>query len=74
MNLAKSKDTSSIHRTHLHSYILTMKNQKEKLKNQSDSPLKQNEQKNLGINQTKETKELYTENSVLHIGLSFPSF
>ena len=29
----------SIHRNHLHFYILTMKNQKEKLRNQSHSPL-----------------------------------
>ena len=31
----------SIHRNHLHFYILTMKNQKEKLRKQSHSPLKQ---------------------------------
>ena len=34
-------DTKSIHRNHLHSYILTMKTQKEKLRNQSHSPLEQ---------------------------------
>ena len=33
----------SIHRNHLHFYILTMKNQKEKLRNQSHSPLQQKE-------------------------------
>ena len=33
----------SILRNHLHFYILTMKNQKEKLKNQSHSPLQQKE-------------------------------
>ena len=38
---SKLQDTQSIHRNHLHFYILTMKNQKEKLKNQSDSPLQQ---------------------------------
>ena len=43
MNLAKLEDTKSIHRNHLHFYILTMKNQKEKLRNQSHSPLQQNE-------------------------------
>ena len=32
---------SLIHRNHLHSLMLTMKNQKEKLRNQSHSPLKQ---------------------------------
>ena len=31
----------SIHRNHLHFYTLTMKNQKEKLRNQSHSPLQQ---------------------------------
>ena len=35
-----------------------MKNQKDKLRNQSHSPLKQ---EYLGINLPKETKELYTE-------------
>ena len=38
-DLAKLQDTKSIHRNHLHFYILTMKNQKEKLRNQSHSPL-----------------------------------
>ena len=33
----------SIHRNHLHFYILIMKNQKDKLRNQSHSPLQQNE-------------------------------
>ena len=37
--LAKSQDTKSIHRNHLHLFTITMKNQKEKLKNQSHSPL-----------------------------------
>ena len=35
VNLAKSQDAKSIHRNHLHFYILTMKNQKDKLRNQS---------------------------------------
>ena len=38
-----------------------MKNQKEKLRNQSHSPLQQKKIKYLGINLPKETKELYTE-------------
>ena len=33
----------STHRNHLHFYILTMKNQKEKLRNRSHSPLQQKE-------------------------------
>ena len=41
--LAKSQDIKLIHRNHLHSYILIMKNQKEKLRNQSHSPLQQKE-------------------------------
>ena len=39
-----------------------MKNQKEKLRNQSHSPLQQKKIKYLGLNLPKETKELYTEN------------
>ena len=40
-NLAKLQNTKSIHRNHLHFYILTMKNQKEQLRNQSQSQLQQ---------------------------------
>ena len=39
-----------------------MKNQKEKLRNQSHSPLQIKRINYLGINLPKETKELYTEN------------
>ena len=59
---SKLQDTKSIHRNHLHFYILTMKNQKEKLKNQSYSPFATKRIKYLRINLPKETKELYTEN------------
>ena len=62
MNLAKLQDTKSIRRSHWHFYILTMKNQKEKLRNQSHLSLQQKEIKYLGINLPQETKELYTEN------------
>ena len=62
MNLAKLQNTKSMHRNHLHFYILTMTNQKEKLRNQFHSPLQQKRIKYLGINLPKETKELYTEN------------
>ena len=63
MNLAKLQGTKSMHRNHLHFYILTMKNQKEKLRTQSHSPLqKKKKKKYLGIHLPKETKELYTEN------------
>ena len=43
IEFVKFQDTKSIHRNHLHSYILTMKNQKEKLRNQSHLPLQQKE-------------------------------
>ena len=39
-----------------------MKDQKEKLRNQSHSPFQENELTYLGINLPQETKELYTEN------------
>ena len=37
------QDTKPIHRNHLHFDIITAKNQKEKLRNQSHSPLQQKE-------------------------------
>ena len=46
----------------VHSYVLTMKNQRKKLRNQSHSPLQQKIIKYLGINLPKEIKELYSEN------------
>ena len=39
----KFQDIKSIHGNHLDFYILTMKNQKEQLRNQSHSPLQQKE-------------------------------
>ena len=42
-NLAKLQDTKSIHRNYFHFYILTIKNPKEKLRNQSHSPLQEKE-------------------------------
>ena len=57
MNTVKSQDIKLIHRNPLHSYKLTMKNQKEKLRKQSHSPLQQQQQKYLGINLPKETKK-----------------
>jgi len=62
VNLAKLKDTKSIHRNHLHFYILTMKNQKKKIKESIPFTIATNIIKYLGINLPKETKELYTEN------------
>ena len=40
---SKVHDTKSRHKNHLHFYILTMKNHKEQLRNQSHSPLQQKE-------------------------------
>ena len=40
---SKVQDTKSIHRNHLHFCILTMKNQKDQLRNPSYSPLQQKE-------------------------------
>ena len=40
---SKVAETKSIHRNHLHLYIITLRNQKEKLRNQSHSPLQQKE-------------------------------
>ena len=61
MNLAKLQDTKLIHRYHLHFYILTMKNQKE-IKESIPIYHCKKRIKYLGINLSKETKELYTEN------------
>ena len=55
-----SQDTKSTHRNQLHFYILTMKNQKEKLRNQSIHHCNKRI-KYLGIILSKETKELYTQ-------------
>ena len=61
MNLAKLQDTKSIHRNHLHFYKLTMKNQKQ-IKESTPFAITTKIIKYLGINLSKETKELYTEN------------
>ena len=61
MNLAKFQDTKSIHRNHLHSYILTVKSQKE-IKESIPFTIATKRIKYLGINLAKEMKELYTEN------------
>ena len=43
VNFAKLPDTKSVLRNHLNFYILTMKNQKEQLRNPSHSPWQQKE-------------------------------
>ena len=62
MNLEKLQDTKLICRNLLHSYTLTMKDQKEKFRKQVHFPSHQkNKIKHLGINLPKETKDLYSE-------------
>ena len=62
MNLVKLQDTKLMHRNLWHSYTLTTKDQKEKLRKQSHLPLQQKEKKYLGINLPKEAKHFYSEN------------
>jgi len=63
MNIVKSQDINLIHRNLLHSYTLTMKNQKDKLKKKISFIIATKRIKFLGINLLKETKDLYAENS-----------
>ena len=60
VNLGKLQDTKLVQRNLLHSYMLIMKDQKEKLRKQFQLPLYQKE-KYLGINLSKEAKDLYSE-------------
>ena len=62
MNLAKLKDTKSIHRNHLHYYILTKKKSEGEIKESIPFTTATQRIKYLGINLPMETKELYTEN------------
>ena len=61
MNIVNFQDIKLTHRNPLHSYILTMRKHKDKLRKQSHSPLWQKEYKYWGINLPKETKDLYIE-------------
>ena len=61
MNLAKLQDTKSIHRNHLHFYMLTEKSERE-IKETIPFTIATKRIKYLGINLSRETKELYTEN------------
>ena len=61
MNLKKFQDTKSIHRNHLHFCILTEKSESE-IKESIPFTIATKRIKYLGINLSKETKELYTEN------------
>ena len=56
------QDTKSIHRYHLHFYILTIKKLEREIKESIPLTIATKRIKYLGINLPKETKELYTEN------------
>ena len=62
MNIVKLQDIKLTHRNLLHSYTLTMRKQKEKLRKQYHSPIATKRIKYLGIYLPKETKDLYIEN------------
>ena len=57
---SKVADIKSTHRNPFHSYTLTMRTQKEKLRKQFHSPLQRKEY--LGIYLPKQIKDLYIEN------------
>ena len=60
MNIENSQDIKSVEKNPLHVYALTIKYQKEKLRNQSHTYTTETKRiKYLGINLPKETKELY---------------
>ena len=61
MNLAKLQDTKSIHRNHLHFYILTMEIKKD-IKESIPFTIGTQRINHVGINLPYETKKLYPEN------------
>ena len=61
MNLAKLQDTKSIHRNHLHFYIITEKSERA-VKESIPFTISTKRIKYLGINLPKEKKELYPDN------------
>ena len=62
MNIVKFQDIKSTHRNPLHSYTLTMRKQKEKLRKTIPFTIATKRIKYLGIHLPKETKDLYIEN------------
>ena len=60
-SLVKSQDTKSIHRNHLHFYILNNEISKREIKESIPFTIAAKRIKYLGTNLPKETKELYTE-------------
>ena len=62
MNSVKSQEIKSMYRNLLHFYTPIMKQQKEKLRRQSSFTIAPKTIRYLGINLTKEVKDLYSEN------------
>ena len=62
MNIVKLQNIKLTHRNPLHSYTLTMRKQKEKLRKKIPFTIVMKRIKYLGINLPKETKDLYIEN------------
>ena len=62
MNIVKLQDIKSTVRNLLHSYTLTMRKRKEKLREKIPFKIAMERIKYLGINLPKETKDLYIEN------------
>ena len=62
MNIVKLQDIKLTHRNPLHSYTLTMRKQKEKLRKQFPFTIAMKRIKYIGIYLPKETKDLYIEN------------
>ena len=62
MNIVKLQDIKLTHRNPLHSYTLKMEKTERKIKETLPFTIAMKRIKYLGINLTKETKDLYTEN------------
>ena len=62
MNIVKFQDIKLLHRNPLHSYTLTMRKQKKKLREKIPFIIAMKRIKHLGINLPKETEDLYVEN------------
>src|SRR5574337_2189888 len=62
MDIVKLQDIKLTHRKPLHSYTLTMRKQKEKLRKQFHSLLQLKRRKYLKLKLPKETKNLYIQN------------
>lgn len=61
-NSAKWQDIKSMHRNPLHSYTLTMRQKKREIREPIPFPIAPKAIRQLGMNLTKEAKDLYSEN------------